>query len=244
MTEKQPGLISRYSEHYRVTRSEHRPLPVLYPFAAITVLVIIAFLFLDPIAAGLYGRWPAWLANSAAHVTDVGRSWWILTLTAAIILGGWIMQRLSKSASVGRIATSATSMAVFILFSVGLAALIANIIKSAIGRPRPIMSGDNGLFSFHPFAWNYDFESFPSGHATVNGALFMALALLFPRFRWPLLILGVCFAMTRVFVGAHFPSDVTAGFGFGMWFAFVAALLFSRIGVLFDTRDSKLAHKA
>jgi undecaprenyl-diphosphatase len=131
--------------------------------------------------------------------------------------------------------------AFYILCSVGLAALIVNIIKRAIGRPRPDMFADHGLFSFNPFTWNFDFESFPSGHATVNGALFMALSLLFPRFRWPLLVLGVCFALTRVFVGAHYPSDVAAGFGFGMWFAFAAALFFARIGVLFDTSGGRLA---
>jgi membrane-associated phospholipid phosphatase len=205
---------------------------------------VAAYLFLDPIAAGLYGHWPDWIAGPAAEVTDVGRSWWILTLTTAMILGGWIVQRRTTSDMRARSIANATSMAFYILFSVGLAALIANIIKRTIGRPRPVMSADHGLFSFNPFTWNFDFESFPSGHATVNGALFMALALLLPRFRWPLLALGLCFALTRVLIGVHFPSDVTVGFGFGMWFAFISALLFSRFGLLFDTQNGRLALKS
>lgn len=208
-------------------------MPVLYPFLAIAVLVAVAFVVLDPLAASMYGRWPAWLANSAAHVTDVGRSWWVLTLTTVIVLGGWAFQRLGVSKHAGRITATIVAMAFYILASVGLAALIVNIVKRAIGRPRPVMAADHGLFSFNPFTWNFDYESFPSGHATVNGALFMALGMLFPSIRWPLLIVGFGFALTRVFVGAHFPSDVTAGFGFGIWFAFATAIWFSRFGILF-----------
>jgi len=243
MTEKKPGSFSRFKDHYSATKSEHRPVPLLFPFVAIAILVVIAFVFLDPRAGSMYGHWPAWLANSAAHVTDVGRSWWILTLTTIIVLGGWAFRRLSASERAGDIAAKTVSVAFYVLISVGVAALIVNIIKRAIGRPRPAMYGEHGLFSFNPFTWNFDFESFPSGHSTVNGALFMALSLLFPRLRIPLLILGLSFASTRVFVGAHFPSDVTAGFGFGMWFAFVTALFFARIGVLFDTANGKLEIK-
>jgi membrane-associated phospholipid phosphatase len=241
MTEKKPGRFHRFRQHYHATKSEHRPVPVLYPFLAIGALAAIAFILLDPLAAGMHGRWPAWLANPAADITDIGKSWWILTLASLIILCGWAYKRLSRTEDNGKIGAKAASMAVYIFVSVGLAALIANIIKRAIGRPRPEMFTDHGLFSLNPLTWNFDFESFPSGHATVNGSFFMALALLFPRFRWPLLILGVCFALTRVFVGVHYPSDVTVGFGFGMWFAFASALLFSRIGVLFETTSGKLA---
>jgi undecaprenyl-diphosphatase len=243
MAEKKRGPFSRYSAHYRATRLEHRPLPVLYPFLAIGLLAVIALFLLDPLAGGMYGRWPGWLANSAAHVTDVGRSWWILTLTTLVILAGWALKRLSGSEQTDRIAARAISMASYVLLSVGLASLIVNIVKRAIGRPRPVIFADYGLFSFHPFQGTFEFESFPSGHATVNGALFMGLALLFPRYRIVLLAAGLCLALTRVFVGAHFPSDVTVGFGFGMWFAFVAALLFARFGVLFDTTGGRLMRR-
>lgn len=215
-------------------------MPVLFPFLAAVVLVAAAFLFLDPIAVRLYGHWPAWLADPAAHVTDVGRSWWILTLATLVVVGAWAFQKLSKSARGGQIAARLIPIAIYILVSVGLASLIVNTVKRVIGRPRPVLFAEDGLFSVHPLSWNFNLESFPSGHSTVNGALFMALSLLFPRFRWPLLVLGFCFALTRVFVGAHFPSDVTAGFAFGMWFSFAMALLFSRFGILFDGSGGKL----
>ncbi len=209
-------------------------MPVLLPFVAIAALAALAFLFLDPLAGRLHGHWPSWLANSAAHVTDVGRSWWILTLTTVIVIGCWAFPRLSASENAGRVSARIMAMAAYIFASVGPAALIVNIVKRAIGRPRPAEFADHGLFSFNPFTWNFDFESFPSGHSTVNGALFMALSLLFPHFRWPLLLAGFAFALTRVFVGAHYPSDVAVGFGFGMWFALMTAVISSRFGLLFD----------
>ena len=178
-------------------------------------------------------RWPAWLADNAAHVTDVGRSWWILTLTTLALLGSWAWRRLSNSQRAGAMTAQVAAMAAYILVSVGLAALIVNILKRLIGRPRPVEFADHGLFSVHPLSWNFDFESFPSGHSTVNGALFMALALLFPRYRWLLLVLGLGFALTRVFVGAHYPSDVAAGLLLGLWTAIATAFVFARQDWLF-----------
>jgi len=39
----------------------------------------------------------------------------------------------------------------------------------------------------------------------------VALALLFPRLRWLFLCLGLWIAVSRLFVRAHYPSDVLAG---------------------------------
>lgn len=240
MTVKKPGPLSRFRDHYDATRSEHRPLPVLLPFGGIALLAIAAFLLLDNLAAGMRGKWPAWLADGALFVTDVGRSWWIITLATIVILAGSALQRLSKSERIGRVMPAIISNAFYILLSVGLASLIVNIVKRAIGRPRPTIFDDHGLFSFNPFQGNFDFESFPSGHATVNGALFMALSLLFPAARVPLLLAGLCLALTRVLIGVHFPSDVVAGFGFGMWFAFAMAMWFSRFGLVFGHQNGRL----
>ena len=39
--------------------------------------------------------------------------------------------------------------------------------------------------------------------------------------------------MTRVMVGAHYPSDVIAGLAFGAWFSLLTAIVFARCGLLF-----------
>lgn len=243
MDQEKKRFLAKYRDHYQSTKYEHRPVPVLVPFAAIILLVVVAFLFLDNMAAGMRGRWPAWLVEWADRLTDVGASAWVIALTTIVIIIAWSVRSLLSSETLGTISARAIAIALYVLVSVGLAALIVNIIKRAVGRPRPVMFDDHGLFSLNPFTWNFDFESFPSGHATTNGALFMALALLMPRIRYLLLLLGLCFALTRVFIGVHFPSDVTAGFGFGMWFAFATAVWFSRYGILFTQKDGTLALK-
>ncbi len=78
---------------------------------------------------------------------------------------------------------------------------------------------DYGIFSFSPFSGHSSFESFPSGHATTIGAFFAAFSLLFPRYRIVFLACALWLGMTRVMVGAHYPSDVIAGLALGGWFS-------------------------
>lgn len=240
-SEPKSGPFAALRRHYRETRPDHRPVPKMLPLLVITVLGVAAFYFLDAHAAAMRGAWPDWIRQPSLFLTDLGKSWWIITGTVLIIISGILMHRFSGSEDRRRLGVGAIHVASYVLISVAVAGLIANILKRTIGRPRPELFGDQGLFSLNPFMHNSDFESFPSGHATTSGALWTALALLFPPLRWPLLLIGLYLAFTRVFVGAHYPSDVLVGFGWGMWFAFCMAVLFARHGLVFSHKDGKLS---
>ncbi|MGH7197347.1 MAG: phosphatase PAP2 family protein [Candidatus Omnitrophota bacterium] len=54
-------------------------------------------------------------------------------------------------------------------------------------------------------------NSFPSSHAALAFALATALVGVYGRRLWPVFILASALSFTRVYVGAHFPSDVLAG---------------------------------
>lgn len=70
------------------------------------------------------------------------------------------------------------------------------------------------------------------------GAVFGVLLLLFPR-RWHIALAATaCIASTRVFVGAHYPSDTVAGFGLGLAFAIASGLVFARLGFIFRRPSS------
>lgn len=65
-------------------------------------------------------------------------------------------------------------------------------------------------------------RGFPSGHATLAFALFVALGVLLPRGRILFLVLATGVALSRVVMGEHFLSDVVAGAGIGYGSAVLA----------------------
>jgi membrane-associated phospholipid phosphatase len=235
------GRFAALRQHYHRTRAEHRPVPVLLPLVVITALAVGAYFILDAHIGSMHDRWPDWIEKPSRFLTDIGRSWWVITLTVAAITAGNLVRRFSANPRWHDIARRGIHIASYVLASVAGAGLIANIFKRLIGRPRPVLFEEYGLFDFNPLMYASEYESFPSGHATVCGALFTALALLLPRFRWPLLLVGLYLAFTRVFVGAHYASDVLVGFGWGTWFAFLMAVMFARHGLVFSHKDGKLA---
>ena len=239
--EKKPGPFAAMRQHYRDTRPNHHPVPVVLPLVIVTVLALAAYFLVDADAASMYDAWPDWVRKPARFLTDLGKSWWIITGSVIIIIAGIVLRLRASDQARRRFAAQAIAMASYVLITVAISGLISNIIKRAIGRPRPEMFGDHGLFTLNPFMRDSAYESFPSGHATTDGAFWTALALLYPPLRWPFLIIGALLALTRIFVGAHYPSDVLVGFGWGMWFAFLMAILFARHGLIFSHRDGKLA---
>ena len=173
---------------------------------------------------------PLWLRTMAEHTTNFGKSGWILVLSGVIFLiAGFIARSADfEKHRVGAIYYATCSGYMFL--SVALSGIIVNLVKRAIGRARPEFFDQLGAFHFQHFAGNAAFESLPSGHSTTDGAIFMVLSVLCPKYRVPLLVIGFMFAMTRIFVGAHYLSDVIAGYSFGMWYAYMSAIVFARHG--------------
>ena len=97
----------------------------------------------------------------------------------------------------------------------GGAALVAlgigQIIGQAVNRARPYAA----MSDVHTLVARSSDFSFPSDHATVAGAVAIGLLLTHRRIGISATIAAVAMAITRVYVGAHYPFDVIAGLALG-----------------------------
>jgi undecaprenyl-diphosphatase len=84
-------------------------------------------------------------------------------------------------------------------------------LKRVIERPRPPVVDP----AVHPLVSVPHDYSMPSGHATTAFATAVAVGLVHPRLRVPLLVLAGLIAISRVWLGVHYLSDVLVGAALG-----------------------------
>lgn len=129
---------------------------------------------------------------------------WVLMIGAAVLFGigwGWRNTKLKQPAGLSLIALAVSGLTV-------------QAIKHLAGRPRPRLA-DHGDFTWGPsFAGGHD--SFPSGHTISAFAMAAVLSSFYPSYRWIWYSLAVLVAFTRVYIDAHFASDVFVGAVLGL----------------------------
>ena len=93
--------------------------------------------------------------------------------------------------------------------------------KYLFDRARPFISDTE----IAPLVKTPSSSSFPSGHSATAAAGTLTLSVVYPAFAPALLLSGVLVALSRIYLGVHYPFDVLAGLFIGTaTAAFVLAL--------------------
>ncbi len=161
-------------------------------------------------------------------LTTLGKSMWYLYPLGLYCAYAALMLRLRPTERA--IWLRRFQISLFLFANVALSGLVVDIIKIFVGRPRPVLLIEEGIFNqFTPFMLKSRWWSFPSGHSVTALSLALTLGLFWPRARWLLLTFAGLIGASRVIVTAHYLSDVFGGFT-------IAAIVFMGLVRFFEVR--------
>jgi membrane-associated phospholipid phosphatase len=143
--------------------------------------------------------------------TTQGIRWEPLTVLFVLASAWWVKWPLI--AALGALGdarprcSSARTCALAASIAAGIAAGTVALVKEITDRARPPLAEA----SIQPLVPLPESTSFPSGHAATAFAAATAVALVYPRLRAPVLLIAALVALSRVYLGVHFWSDVVVG---------------------------------
>jgi undecaprenyl-diphosphatase len=139
----------------------------------------------------MHAPWLDVIMSQASLAGQAGFVWFVIALFAVMARGG-------RGAE--------------LLWQLALAILLCNVLvdhvlKPGIERARPFDAiADARVVGARPVTY-----SFPSGHAASAFAGAFVVSLLLPRARGWLWALAALIAISRVYIGVHYPLDIVAG---------------------------------
>jgi len=205
-----------------VPSQENRPRAAALPvwldlviwLAVLIVVACLGFYFDQTVVAAIAGHQIRWLEQVAGIISKFG-DWPELMGYAAVALIG-----------VG-FARKRTLVKVILCMMIAgtLAGALTNSVRLLSGRARPnnyeVPPGWYGLW--YQGQWllgKYKFHSFPSGHTATAFAFFGVIGFAYRRrWAWSFLALAGVVGWSRLYINAHFFSDVLVGLVVGLFFA-------------------------
>jgi len=147
-----------------------------------------------------------------ALITNV-KNWMAIYILFALLL-------IIKGRKKGRVALALTLIMITATDQIGF-----RVLKEYFHRIRPCTALHDAFLPVGPTGA----FSFPSNHALNNFAIATFFAILYPKYKTPLFITASLVAISRVYLGLHYPSDILGGAiigtGFGFLFAYLHTLI-------------------
>jgi undecaprenyl-diphosphatase len=210
--------------------------PLVFPAVAIGAIWALAVMlgslaWFDEYTTGAVNRLPRWLEPFFTAMAFVGSMGMLIVAAIAMAIVEASDRRWVRA---GAMLGSLLALPTFYL------------IKETVRRARPVSEfvRAHGLHDY----------SFPSGHSTGSAAVYGVMTILImsrvpQRWKVPVAAGGAllifCIGLSRVYLGAHFPTDVLGGWLLGLVFASVIrtiTLMFAKKqSPLEDTTESNLS---
>ena len=131
------------------------------------------------------------------RITDLGGAIFITVFTLSLVIFG---------------STENKKIGVEALVVLGISQIFVHSLKRLWGRERPYKI----IEQLNTFGFDLPDYSFPSGHTTASFSLATTLALNIPRISIIVLFLALIIAISRIYLGVHYPTDIAAGVILGM----------------------------
>jgi undecaprenyl-diphosphatase len=209
-----------------------------FTLGAVVVTILAAWCFLevaDEVTEGETRRLDEWVVRSLRHPGDpsrpVGPPWLMEAVRDLTALGGVTVLVLVIGAVAGYLWICRAYHSIWLVLSASLGGLLlSTLLKGVFRRPRPDLT---------PYLTHVASSSFPSGHTMNSAVVYLTLGLLLARlsdrrrlkvyFIAVATLLTFLVGMSRVYLGAHYPSDILAGWTAGATWAGLCWLVARRL---------------
>tara|TARA_B100000989_G_C19509540_1_gene458246 strand:- start:594 stop:1373 length:780 start_codon:yes stop_codon:yes gene_type:complete len=108
-----------------------------------------------------------------------------------------------------------------IIFSIILSGLVLHLLKYILGVSRPKYFFDYNYERYNFFNIEHNVNSLPSGHTQAAFTISVLLIIYFNKYNLFFILLATFIGISRIFMSAHFPSDLIMGAYIGSVFPII-----------------------
>ena len=185
---------------------------VLYWLIAITIAgiaIAVSFHFDDSVREFMMQHQDPAMRNFMRYVSLLGD--WPLHAAVGLVLLGFAWRRGSEEW---------TRIFLAMLLAMLLAGVAGTVIKCTVPRARPSVHTEI-RWGGPRFSSKYEYQSFPSGHVGASTAFFGVLLMARRRVGLACLLIPILIGLSRMYIGAHYLSDIVCAAVLGTLCAFV-----------------------